>query len=241
MSVQTGKDQAPCARDTCTRQADCLTCPIRSSMLFAKLDVVQAAGLLEAVSNSNYQPGEIIYRQGDQPAALYSVLKGIIKLSLLSPEGDIRIVRLLGPGAVIGLEAEQNIPYRHTASPISDANVCRLPADNIRQITLEQPALYQSLIQKWTDHSEYADQHVTKLSTGVISDRVLWLLHLLDHLSAKSNSSLRLPSNQDCADIIGARIESVSRTMAQLKRTGVLSGSDDGGWIFNSTLKHKHS
>lgn len=95
---------ALCIDDSRIRRADCAHCAIRKQMLFADIDVGAAGILLAPVTNIKYEQGDMIYYQGDASDALFSLRSGIVKLSVASHEGDLRIVRLLGPGAVIGLE-----------------------------------------------------------------------------------------------------------------------------------------
>ena len=200
-------------------------------MLFSDLDIIAASPALESITNINYRQGEIIYQQGAAPSALYSLRTGVVKLSLVSREGEIRIVRLLGPGAVVGLEVQQGQAYHHTAEPITAANLCRLPADAIEKIAAKQPILYQGILRQWNEQTAMADSYLLNLAMGLIRDRVLALLELLDDLGKKGGNDLHLPANQDCADILGTRVESVSRVMAELKRAGILEQSEAGTWI----------
>lgn len=211
-------------------------CAIRGRMLFVELDVQKAEEQLCTVTNHIYKAGDIIYRLGEEPKAIYSLRKGMVKLTLVSPEGEERIVRLLGPGAVIGLETQLEQAYEHTAQCISAVDVCRIPAPSLRQLLHDQPVLYEALLQRWHEHTELADRHILNLTAGSIKGRVVHLLELLDEISRMSNSPLQLPPNHDCATIIGARIESVSRVMAEFKRAGALEHHPDGGWLFQSEL-----
>lgn len=225
--------QSLCTDDRRILRANCAHCLIRKKMLFAELDVDKAAPELAAVTNNIYTAGDVIYGLGEEAKALYSVRKGIIKLSLVSPEGEVRIVRLLGPGAVIGLEAQMEQAYEHTAQCLTAADVCRIPAVNLHRLVNDQSVLYRGLIQQWHEHIELADRHLLDLSSGSVKERVLRLLALLEEMSGLSDSPLLLPTNQDCATIVGARIESVSRVMAELKRAGILLRPRGGDWEFN--------
>ncbi len=217
-------------------------CAIRNRMLFADLDLQSVSFLLEAVSNKTYQTGEFVYRQGEPSAALFSVRKGLVKLSMLSRDGDTRIVRLLGPGAAFGLEALLDQAYHHTAEPISEVDLCRIPATTMNQIARQQPQIHQRLMEQWQRHIDLADNHLLNLSTGSIKDRVIRLLSLLDDICKRGNTPLLLPANQDCAAMTGARIETVSRIMAELKRADALRRGKDGEWQFHpKTEQDKHT
>lgn len=224
---------ALCIDDRRIRRADCEHCAIRSKMLFADLDVTTLGPPLETVTNTTLAAGDSIYRQGGEPVALYSIRKGLVKLSQVSRDGDMRIVRLLGPGAAIGLEVLLEQPYHHSAESLCEVDICRIPAPALRQIAQQQAQLYQRVMQQWQQHIDIADQHLLGLSTGAIRDRGLRLLQLLDDICKRGDTSLVLPGNQDCAALLGSRVESISRVMAEFKRSGVLERLDNGSWQFN--------
>jgi CRP-like cAMP-binding protein len=228
--------QSICTDDGRIQRAGCNLCAIRSKMLFADIDLASVNTLLEPISNAIYQPGNLLYRQGESASAVYSLRKGVVKLSMSSRSGDMRIVRLLGPGAAIGLEALLGEAYDHTAELLTPVDVCRIPGSSVQQIAQQQPALYQRLMREWQDHIEQADKHLLALSTGQVKDRVIRLLEILTRLCRSSDIPLLLPTNQDCAALLGARIESVSRVMAELKRKQALQRSDHGHWQFHQKV-----
>lgn len=210
---------------------NCAECAIRHRMLFEGIDVEQAGVLLNPVKHIWFEPGDIIYRQGDDPRALYSVRNGIIKLSLLSEDGTLRIVRLMSAGSAIGLEALLGEYYQHTAEALTDADLCVLPPTTIETLGKQQPVLCKRLMGQWQRQVAQADEYLLKLSTGSIKDRVIALLQDLDRLCRDGEIVFQLPSNPDIAALVASRVESVSRIMAEFKREGVLRKEGKGGWM----------
>ena len=83
----------------------CLNCSQRSQHAFCHLGE-DAMAFLESVSVSTECPrGAIFFRQGDQCDAVYVVCSGRVKLSTTSSEGRSMILRIAGPGYVLGLSA----------------------------------------------------------------------------------------------------------------------------------------
>lgn len=230
------EDKKPRNADTGGRRivrADCEHCAIRNRMMFADLDMELAAPLLTKVTHEKFGPGEQIYSLGGKPLALYSLRKGIIKLSSASEDGDLRIVRLLGPGSTFGLEALLKQPYHHLAESLSESEVCRIPAGSVRELADAQRQLCVRLMAQWDTHVELADNSLLHLSAGTVKKRVANLLTLIDGLCRNGNTPFVLPSNQDCAAMVAMRVESVSRAMAELKRGEVLKKDERGQWQFN--------
>jgi hypothetical protein len=83
---------------------------------------------------------------------------------------------------------------------------------------------------KWSELVDIADDHLLYLSTGPIRTRLLNLMRILSSLSESGETEFALPGNADCAALVAAREESVSREIAEFKRSGVLKRTADGNW-----------
>lgn len=212
------------------RHPDCARCPVRDRMLFAGIDIAAATSILQPVVHLGYRPLDTLYRQGDILQHVFSVRAGLIKLSITTADGGLRIVRLIGPGATIGLEALVGAHGEHTAQAISQVDVCKIPVTAINRLAEQQPLLCKRLMAQWHDQLAQADTHLLELSTGPVRERVLNLLTMLDALCGEGNEGLTIPTNADCAALVAARRESVSRVMAEFKRSGILCRNEQGQW-----------
>ena len=224
-------DTSECEHDRRVSDVDCEECAIRHRMLFADVDVEAASVLLRPMKHVWYDPGEVIYRQGEPARAIYSIRRGVIKLSLTSPGGDLRIVRIVGPGAAIGLEALVDDRLQHEAETLTEVDLCHLPLNTVQKLAKEQPLLCKRLMRQWHQQIAQADEHLLQLSTGSIKKRVRAFLEELDQLCIKGDIDFQLPSNPDIAALVGARVESVSRIMAEFKREGTLVKLRDARWV----------
>lgn len=222
-----------CPQECRFRRVDCADCRIRDEMFFARLNVEAARKLLEPIRAAALDHDDVIYRQGESGGALFSLRRGLVKLSLLDSEGAEHTVRLLGKGALIGLEATLGRPYRHTATAVSSIHVCRIPADDLAKVAAAQPILNADLMGHWQNQLDIADASLVAHSTGVVRERVLLYLKDLNQLCLHSGIQLCLPPNRDCASLVSSTVESVSRIMAELKRSGVLNHHSNGSWVFN--------
>jgi CRP-like cAMP-binding protein len=224
-------DLAECHDGERVNNVDCEQCAVRNRMLFAGIDIPSATILLKPVRHVWYDPGETLYRQGDDSTTIYSVRRGVIKLSLTSADGALRIVRLIGPGAAIGLEALVGQHLQHQAEAITPTDVCRIPIGTIKELSRQQPLLCQRLMTQWQEQMTQADENLLQLSTGSIKTRVHSLMQIMDRLCREGDIDFQLPSNPDIAGLVAARVESVSRIMAEFKRSKVLVRDKRGKWI----------
>jgi CRP-like cAMP-binding protein len=146
----------------------------------------------------------------------------LVKLVQYLPEGAQRIVRLLGPGAITGLEALLGYRYRHTAVALQEVDVCRIPVPTLVRLEEEHNALAVRLMQHWEHHLRLADSWIRDLSSGTVRVRVIRLLALLAGLAGDGKGRLTLLSQEDMASIIGVSRESLNRSIAQLRSEGLL-------------------
>ena len=222
-----------CSENQRERDADCLHCAVRHRMLFADVDVESAQLLLRPIRHITQPRNATLYREGDAAKHLYSLRRGVIKLSMTSEDGDMRIVRLVGPGTTIGLEALVDKTYQHLAQPLTAVDVCRLPVTVVRELTVQQPDLCKRLMLQWQQQMAKADSHLVALSMGSIKKRVENLLYLVHDLCELGRTDFHLPSNFEIAALVAAREESVSRAVADMKRRGLLVPIDGDGWALS--------
>jgi len=220
--VRADAQEPPCPDAIWDAVADCRRCAIRGQALFSPLRGSDLGRSLDPIRSATLPAGSILYAEGGTAQAIYTVRRGLVKLVKQTPEGTKRIVRLLGPGAAVGLEGLRQGVYWHDAITMGQTGLCCLPFQVIDQLQLQNAQLVDRLLTQWEKYVEYADRWITELSTGVVRSRVNRLMWLLVELTDSDTGEIELPCIEDLADILGASVESVSRAMADLKRGKVL-------------------
>ncbi len=208
---------------------DCINCAVRQSVLFADLDEQLLSSLLSSVSNCLYDQGSTLCRQGDPALSLFSLRKGVVKLEVSDRNGDTSILRILGPGAVIGLETTLNStePYHCSATALSRVDACRIPMQVFQRLMKDHPEHYKVIVRLWKKHLEAADETLLQFRRGELRERLLNILNTLSRFAGERGGSFLLPSGRDLGALRGATPVSISRVMADFKRQGILR--DTGG------------
>ncbi len=66
----------------------------------------QTLKALKAIQSKTFYPrGSIIFAEGQSPSGIFLVLSGEAKLSATDRQGKTRILRIVGPGGILGLSA----------------------------------------------------------------------------------------------------------------------------------------
>ena len=209
-------------------RAHCDKCHIRRLMLFSELPASAFNHLLQPIDHFLHSPGSVIYEKDTLSPFIYSIRRGMVKLVHVARNGDYRIVRLLGPGAVIGLELLEGADsYHHTAVAIDQVDLCKIPVSTVRQLENSHSRLYQRVGQQLQEQLDLADQWIVTLGTGTAKQRVAHLLLILNDFFADKNNDFILLNRDDMAAMIGITTETVSRIIAEFKRENILRKTED--------------
>ena len=105
-------------------QASCFNCELRPDRVFCDLpaDALQA---FDAVKNlSVVSRGETLFAEGRQPRGIFVLCEGRAKLSVCSENGKRLLLRVAGPGEVLGLSASlSGKPYELSAEMLDSSQV----------------------------------------------------------------------------------------------------------------------
>ncbi|MDX5334435.1 MAG: Crp/Fnr family transcriptional regulator [Gammaproteobacteria bacterium] len=204
-------------------RSDCAHCSIRGMMLFSQLPPESFAHLLQPIDNETYPPNSILYGEGRPGRLVFSIRRGLVKLLSQDSEGNERIVRLVGKGAVIGLELlDKGVSYRHTAVAVQNVDLCAIPLATLKDLEEHHPALCDRIRQQLQYQIDRADQWIKHLNTGKARVRIAELLLLLTEISGDKNGDVELLPRDDMAAVVGITKETASRIIAEFKRHRLL-------------------
>lgn len=164
--------------------------------------------------------GYSLYRYAEEGQHFYRLLDGRLKLYRTLADGRQRILRLLGPGELLGLETLLSMPYQHHAQVLRSAVVCRLPASAVTRHSLRHPGLGWQLLGHWQRALEMADTWLTQFATGTARQRVA---RLLLWLADGERRRLEIAfTREEMGAMLALTTETVSRVMAELQRAGTI-------------------
>jgi CRP-like cAMP-binding protein len=200
-------------------EADCSRCAIRNSVLFAGLEQSECERLHRPIDDFILPPHSRLYRAGETAQYLYTIRKGLLKLVQYLPDGRQRIVRLLRDTDVTGLEALLGQPYQHDAIVLQQAEICRLPLEEVQRLDRENPKLHRELMTRWQRALDEADAWLTQLATGSARARMARLLLRLAH---QDERPCELFGREDMGAMLGITTETASRIIAEFRRGGII-------------------
>lgn len=199
----------------------CAACRVRDHALFGALDADGLARIHADIATPELAAGQPVYQAGESGGAAYTVRAGIVRFERVTQGGSRRIVRLAGPGSLIGQEALLRRPYAEEAIACTAVSLCRIPRSLIDDMGRDDPSLLHELLQRLQGALEDAESWVADLTTGPAQRRLLKLLQQLDRL-ADADGRIWLPRRADIGAMLDMTLETASRLVSRLVREGVL-------------------
>lgn len=210
--------------------SDCATCGIRDRSLFADLTSDDFRLITQPIHDLSIAPHSTLFAQGTQGEYVITVRKGLVKLVRYQPDGSQRIIRLIGPGDIAGLETTAGAAYDSTAIAVTEVEACRIPLSVIQRLEAHSPRMHQQLVRKWHEALKTADDFIADLASGNARQRLARLLLRL--AAGQPQDPLLLPTREDVGAMLGITTETASRTVAAFRREGLLHDLDRQGRFF---------
>ena len=212
---------------TLKEKLHCEACPSRASGVFCDLVHPLLGEMDTAKTNNNYKSHQVIFYEGNQPYGVYCVSAGKIKIFKSDVEGHQQIVRLAGPGDILGYRALlAGEPYEATAETIEKAHICFFDKKTFFHILETHPATTFHVMSKLATDLGSSEKQTMNITHKNIRERLAELLLIFQRKYGKKNKEgVLLDINltrEEMAELIGTTQESVIRTISDFKEEGLI-------------------
>jgi len=207
--------------------SDCLSCGIRDLALFADLTQEDFGQIHAPIDDLLYKRDHTIFFEGEEASYIYTVRTGRLKLEKSTSDGHARIVGIVRPGDVMGLEALVSRRYETEAVALSSVSLCRIPNVVIRHLAEKNTSLHAKLMTRWHRALTESGNLLSGMNYGTARQRVINLIKTLREPSDQNVTILL--SRQDMGSLTDLKLETVSRVVASLVREGYLIPIDKQG------------
>jgi len=210
--------------------ADCRNCGIRDMVLFADLDESDFQLIHAPIDDLVFPNGSALFGEGRQAGHVLTIRKGVVKLVRNAADGRARIVRILKPGDVIGLEALFSAVYDSDAIALSEVSVCKIPITVIKDLSAQSPRLHMRLMERWHRAVKEADDWLATLNFGTARQRVANIILKMRHVDDPALTTLF--SREDMGAMSDLKLETVSREVSRWTKEGAIEPLDKIGRLY---------
>jgi CRP-like cAMP-binding protein len=169
-----------------------------------------------------FTKNEMLFAQGDEAEAAYKILSGAVRLLRVTGDGRRQIIGFRLPGDILALDCEGVCTM--TAEAVGSVTAVRCSRARIDRSIAERPQAREELSRLLWREVKDLQQHLVVLGCQTAMERVAsFLAQLARRAGARDGSAIELHvSRKDIADYLGLTLETVSRTLSELRRRGVI-------------------
>jgi CRP/FNR family transcriptional regulator len=204
----------------------CEECSPRFDSVFSELAPSELRVLSTTTSCHTYRKGEVIFYSGDRPAGLHCVHQGKVKVCKNGPDTREQIIRLVGPGDIIGYRSLlAGSPYSSFAVALEESRICFIPRAALASMISDQPALSLRLMSLLSNELRAAESRMVELAQKSSRERLAETLLILESkfgLEIDGRTLAVKLTREELAGLVGTATESVIRLLSDLARHGII-------------------
>ena len=220
-------------------QHSCPDCESRMLGVFCKLPSPALEEFNHHKTTNNYKKGQIIFYEGNQAFGIFCVQSGRIKLYKSGLDGRPQIVRLAGPGDLLGYRSLfAGEPYHATAEALEDSSICCIDKSAFFSVLKKHPDLGFDLLRKLSKELRVAEDLATSIAQKSARERMAELLLMLQEAYGSRDQlgvTLQLHlSREEMAEMIGTTQETAIRLLSEFKKKKMIQVKEREITILNS-------
>jgi len=167
--------------------------------------------------------GETLFAEGDEANNIFEIVRGVLRIVKLLPDGRRQITGFLSSGHVVGLAPEGIHVY--SAEAVTEVTVRRYRRAAFERLIDEVPGFAKKLLAVTSHELRLAQDQMLLLGRKTALERIAsFLLIIMAQQDSDSEEIVDVPmTRSDIADYLGLTIETVSRTLTKLKQDGFIA------------------
>ena len=185
----------------------------------------------------------VLFEHGEPGDGCYFVHEGVLKVARRSETGEQRILAVLGPGAIVGeLAMIDGLPRSATVVALRPCRLSFVPRSAFLEALQRAPNIHEYLVSTLAARLRNADEDAVATSFMNVPSRVARaLLQIAEHLGQESRTDpdrivVRHDMRQsDIAALAGVARESVSRTVSDWRRQGLIEVMGRNAYVVSRT------
>ncbi len=200
---------------------------VRAVPIFGDLDENEIKKVVEIGINRKFSKNGIVFLEEEEGAALFIIISGKVKIVRTDDDGGEVILSILGSGDFFGeMAILDGLPRSATVVSIDNSELFMIHRRDFLQVVEKAPQVAISLLRELTRRLRKADEQIKSLSLKDAVGRVAnVILQLADDSGKIKKGQVIIPDfplQQDLANMAGTSRETISRTIHQFIREGLL-------------------
>jgi CRP-like cAMP-binding protein len=203
---------------------ECTGCPALSKALLRRATDGQSPCSVCIFRRARACTNQVLFPEASSAEHLYALRSGMVKVVKSLENGKVRILRVVYPGTLLGLEALSAATYSGSAVALQDSEICAVSRDDFLAFLRADPEAALDMIGYLAGEMAQLNSEMGNMSFKDARAKVATLLRsLFSHGEINSQGVLTLPfTSQEIGEILELTPETVSRTWTALCQEGVI-------------------
>jgi CRP/FNR family transcriptional regulator/CRP/FNR family cyclic AMP-dependent transcriptional regulator len=203
--------------------------PLAHTDLFGDFTTTELATLAGWARPRAFREGQVIFHRDDPGTGLFVVRTGLVKISIVAPDGQESLANLLGPGEYFGeMAIMDGLPRSATATAMSRTETIYLAREGFLRFLDQHPGAMKKIIVVLSQRLRAATEHMADLVFHDVYGRLAKKLLELGESQGRAHPDGRVEillslTQQDLANLVGASRESVNKVLKLYRDKGYVS------------------
>jgi CRP-like cAMP-binding protein len=198
----------------------CDGCPLRPAGLFQGLPADLRLQLETGKTSHLLPAGHQLFDEGAPPLAVHCINAGLVKVSRLGSDGEEQIIRVLGPGEVVGYRAVlAGEPYSASATTLDATTVCTIPATTLIALIRRSSDFALEVLAKVAREQRISEDALVDVARHSVRRRLAAILLVLSGARHSEQRPAAGPvirlSRRDLARLTATSPETLSRALGR--------------------------
>jgi len=183
-----------------------------------------------------YRKKKMLYAEGHRASQVWYIVEGKIKTYLVHPDGKELITGIHGPGECVGYAAVLNRgAHTDNAQVLEDAQLIGISRQEFLSILQTDSAFARQLVHWLAQSSGETDAGLLNLAYSSLRKKVAnGILHLASDLHQQQEGKRYITiSRENLAAFVGSAPESLTRTLGDFRKEGLIDITDGRIWLLN--------
>jgi CRP/FNR family transcriptional regulator len=212
-------------REPSRAQVACSRCALAELCLPRGLNADEIERFEQIVHRSRpIQPGDHLFRAGDEFSSVASVRTGCFKSYIIDHEGQEQVLGFHLPGEIIGLDAIHSQKHMANVVALDTSAVCALTFETVSNMARQMPELQTEMFRMMSHRISELEATSGDLSAD---ERIaMFLISLSERFSRRGYSDkefILAMSRRDIASYLRLATETVSRVLARLQKAEIVT------------------
>jgi CRP/FNR family transcriptional regulator, nitrogen oxide reductase regulator len=197
---------------------------LRSS-LFSGASSAAYKEVVSVAHEKKFESGQVIFCQGDPAGQVLLLVAGCVKLLQVGANGDEIILRLIGPGELIGIAESRIRTHNSTARAQQPCSAFAWDISTFEALFERHTFLRRNMLNMLLHHLDDMHERFREISTERVAVRLSsQIIRMMHQVGRQVNGGIEISiSREELAQLIGTTLFTVSRLLSDWDRQGIVA------------------